>query len=96
MIFWPPIHGILIPVPMVYRLPMHGILTPLPIFWLEMSRVKIPYRGGQFSIRGSIYHGWELTSGLIYHGGRNTIWHRVRTHAVLVIGLYELLGNPTT
>jgi hypothetical protein len=21
---------------------------------------------------------------------------RVRTHAVLVIGLYELLGNPTT
>ena len=25
-----------------------------------------------------------------------TLQSRVRTHAVLVIGLYELLGNPTT
>jgi hypothetical protein len=26
----------------------------------------------------------------------NTINQKVRTHAILVIGLYELLGNPTT
>ena len=27
---------------------------------------------------------------------QNTIWHQVRIHAVMVIGLYKLLGNPTT
>ena len=54
----PPIHDILTPLPMVFwppypwyiEPPTHGIL---PISWLEMRRVKIPYRwGGQFSIRG--------------------------------------------
>jgi len=27
----PPFHGILNPLPMVYRTPIHGILNPLPI-----------------------------------------------------------------
>jgi hypothetical protein len=33
---------------------------------------------------------------LIFTRGRNNLQSRVRTHAVLMIGLYELLGNPIT
>jgi hypothetical protein len=100
MIFWPPTHGILNPLsmvywtlypwyfdplPMVFWPPTHGILTPLSmVFWpplsissLEIRGFKIPYREGSvFNKGGSIYYGWKLTPGSIYHGGQNTIWHR--------------------
>jgi len=40
---------------------------------------------------GKLYHLWlQLKCSLFYN-----LQIRVRTHAVLVIGLYELLGNPT-
>jgi hypothetical protein len=49
--YYPPTHSIYwTPYPWYFDPPTHGIL---PISWLEMRRVKIPYRwGGQFSIRG--------------------------------------------
>jgi hypothetical protein len=53
-------------------------------------------------------HGWEGTTdhrqaiGKLYHLRLRVectlfcnLQSRARTHAVLVIGLYELLGNPT-
>ena len=38
MVFWPPTHGILTLLPMVYRTSIHGILTPIPmVFWPPLS-----------------------------------------------------------
>ena len=58
MVFWPPYpwyidpptHGILNPLPMVYRPPLHMIFWPPYIFWLEMVGGGSKYHGG------SIYH----------------------------------------
>ena len=49
-------------------------------------------------------HGQAIATGKLYHLRLrfecthfcNLQSRRARTHAVLVIGLYELLGNPTT
>ena len=41
---------------------------------------------------GKLYHLWLRVECILF---RN-LQSRVLTHAVLVIGLYELLGNPTT
>ena len=65
-------HGILIPVPMVYRLPMHGILTPLPISGLEM-RGQNTIQGGSVFNKGfnipwmRIDLGVNLPWGSKYH-----------------------------
>jgi len=57
--------------------------------------------GGSRSTRKTIDHG--QATGKLYHLRLRVecnlfcnLQSRARTHAVLVIGLYELLGNPTT
>ena len=53
---------------------------------------------------GRIRNNWrEPPTGKLYHLRLRVVCtlfcnlqSRARTHAVLVIGLYELLGNPTT
>jgi hypothetical protein len=40
---------------------------------------------------GKLYHLWLRVECTLFCN----LQSRVRTHAVLVIGLYELLGNPT-
>jgi hypothetical protein len=53
-------------------------------------------------VRAKTTDHWQAT-GKLYHLRLQVectlfcnLQSRVRTHAVLVIGLYELLGNPTT
>ena len=41
---------------------------------------------------GNLYHLWLRVKCTLFCN----LQSRARTHAVLVIGLYELLGNPTT
>ena len=106
MVFWPLTHGISNTVPMVLWPTIHGIIVHLHISSLEMRGSK--YHGGsiyntgedQFSIRGSIHHGWKLTLGSKYHGGQITIWHWQRCQwmiRALMKQLYiaQCSGNPT-
>jgi hypothetical protein len=92
MVFWPPYPWYFDPLPMVYRPPYPWYFDPLSISWLEMRRVKIPwgfnlpYRGGQFSIKGvnipwmKIDPGVNLPWGSKYHMTPGcipfTIWHQ--------------------
>jgi hypothetical protein len=82
-------HGISTPLSMVFWPPTHRISTPytcyfdLPAYFFIINGGGSKYQGGsiyhtggQFSIRGSIYHGYKSTQGSIYHGVQNTIWHR--------------------
>ena len=40
---------------------------------------------------------WSIRREPLTMGKQLILYHlRLRTHAILVIGLYELLGNPTT
>jgi hypothetical protein len=62
-----------------------------PVLVVEESRVS-----------GENHHPWasnwltlSLAAASRVHPSRN-LQSRARTHAVLVIALYELLGNPTT
>jgi hypothetical protein len=59
-------------------------LTPL-------SAIFQLYHGDQFVVEeaGILGENHVQATGKLYH-------LRLRTHAVLVIGLYELLGNPTS
>jgi hypothetical protein len=41
---------------------------------------------------GKLHHLWLRVECTLFCNLQN----RVRTHTILVIGLYELLGNPTT
>jgi hypothetical protein len=43
---------------------------------------------------GTLYHLWMRVECTLYFWGN--LQSRARTHAVLGIGLYDLLGNPTT
>jgi len=79
----------------------NGVLTPL-------SAIFQLYHGDQFQwwkkpeyperttdhgqATGKLYHLQLWVECTLF----SNLQSRVRTHAVLVIGLYELLGNPTT
>ena len=58
-----------------------------------VEEVGVPKENHQpWQATGKFYH-LRLRVEYILLGNLQS---RVRTHAVLVIGLYELLGNPTT
>ena len=87
--FDPFTNGILTPLSMVFLAPYPLYFDPLPISWLYIQGIKIPwwfnlpYMGeGQFSERGSIYHGWKLSPGSKYDGSKITICHRQRWQGV--------------
>ena len=54
------------------------------------TRREPPTRQGQAT--GKLYHLQLQDEWILFCN----LQSRARTHAVLVIGLYELLGNPTT
>jgi hypothetical protein len=63
------------------------------LMWLMVEESGVP---------GETHRPWQAT-GKLYHLRLRVqctlscnLQSRARTHAVLVIGLYELLGNPTT
>ena len=78
-----------------------GVLTPLsaifPLYhgdqFLLLEKTEFPERTtdhGQAT--GKLYHLWLRVECTLFC----KLQSRARTHAILVIGLYELLGNLTT
>ena len=77
---------------MVFNVTLNNIST---IPWLPVLVVE------EAGIPGE-NHRFGQATGKLYHAVASRVHpfcnlqSRARTHAVLVIGLYELLGNPTT
>jgi hypothetical protein len=78
-----------------------GVLTPLSAIFslyhgdqfLLLEKTEFPERTtdhGQAT--GKLYHLWLRVECTLFC----KLQSRARTHAILVIGLYELLGNLTT
>jgi hypothetical protein len=63
-------------------------MAPLRILFLFLCNTQVDYN---MQLAGSKLLSPETQVHPFYN-----LQSRVRTHAVLVIGLYELLGNPTT
>jgi hypothetical protein len=73
-------------------LPMVGgslrVLRLLPPLKL-VAMIQLKYHG---QATGKLYHLWLRVECTLFCN----LQSRARTHAILVIGLYELLGNQTT
>jgi hypothetical protein len=78
-----------------------GVLTPLSAifhlyhgdqfqWWKKPEYLERTTDHGQAT--GKLYHLRLRVECILFYN----LQSRARTHAVLVIGLYELLGNPTT
>ena len=77
------------------------------VFNATYSNISAIYHGDQWwkkpeYTERTTYHGQVTGISLITFGCESSapffgnLQSRARTHAVLMIGLYELLGNPTT
>ena len=107
--FDPPTHGILNPLPMLFWPPYPWYFDP-PAYFLIRNEGVQNTMGVQFTIPGGgrrqttrrepLTMGKQLVNLSLAAASRVHLFcnlqSRARTHAVLVIGLYELLGNPTT
>ena len=89
MVYWTPYPWYFDPLPMVYQTLSYGIMNPSLL--AEMRGVNLRWGGSKYNDEkatpGSIYNMvfWprgqyiicKFTPESIYHGGQNTIWHRV-------------------
>jgi hypothetical protein len=80
---------------------MFGVLAPLStIFQLYhgdqfkwWKKTEYPERAADHGqATGKLYHLWMRVECILFYN----LQRRARTHAVLVKGVYELLGNPAT
>ena len=67
-----------------------SVISWRPVLVVEEARVPRENHHGQAT--GKHYHFWLRVECTLFCN----LQSRARTHAVLMMGLYELLGNPTT